>query len=79
MALAGLGRNCLRAAPGREKLRRMPVYEFDDLELDTDLRRLSRGGRRLEIGRTLLDLLIHLVRNPGRAVSKDELLALIRH
>lgn len=49
-------------------------YVFGPFRLDPLQRRLTRGDAELTVTPTVLDVLIHLVRNPGRVVTKDELL-----
>jgi TolB-like protein len=58
-------------APGKE--RHMP-FVFGDCVLDLDRRELSRGGAAIPITPKVLDLLIHLVENRERVVSRDDLL-----
>ncbi len=53
-------------------------YRFGDVHLDVGERRLSsRAGGNIPLMPKAFDLLVHLVRNSGRLVSKDELLAKI--
>jgi TolB-like protein len=47
---------------------------FGDCALDLDRRELARGGETVAIGPQVFDLLVHLVRNHERVVTKDELL-----
>ncbi|MFI5177954.1 MAG: winged helix-turn-helix domain-containing tetratricopeptide repeat protein [Vicinamibacterales bacterium] len=49
-------------------------YAFGDLELDVTERRLSRSGRHVTVAPKAYDVLVHLVRNAGRLVTKRELL-----
>jgi len=49
-------------------------YRFGDMALDVAERRLSRGGRSVPLAPKVHDLLVHLVRNAGRLVTKGELL-----
>jgi len=49
-------------------------YRFGEIVLDVAERRLSRGGRAVPLSPKAHDLLVHLVRNAGRLVSKGELL-----
>ncbi|HQQ76012.1 MAG TPA: winged helix-turn-helix domain-containing protein [Thermoanaerobaculia bacterium] len=49
-------------------------YRFGDMTLDVAERRLSRGGRSVPLAPKGHDLLVHLVRNAGRLVTKGELL-----
>jgi TolB-like protein len=50
-------------------------FLFEDYVLDTDRRELRRGSALLSIEPQVFDLLVFLVRNPDRVVSKDDLLA----
>src|SRR5262249_15460215 len=49
-------------------------FLFADCVLDTDRRELTRGSERVSVGPQVFDLLVHLVRNRDRVVSKDDLL-----
>ena len=53
------------------------LYRFDDLSLDTDRRELRRGADLVAIEPQVFDLLVYLVRNRERVVSKDDLIAAI--
>jgi TolB-like protein/Tfp pilus assembly protein PilF len=48
-------------------------FLFEDCTLDPDRRELRRGSQVVSIGPQVFDLLIYLVRNRDRVVSKDEL------
>jgi len=50
-------------------------YLFEDCVLDTDRRELRRGTDLVAVEPQVFDLLVHLVRNRARVVSKDDLLA----
>jgi len=50
-------------------------YLFDTFVLDTAVRELSEGGAAVRIEPKVFELLLHLLENRDRAVSKDELLA----
>ena len=52
----------------------MPVL-FGSYVLDTDRRELKRGGELIALEPQVFDLLVHLVRNRDRVVSKDDLIA----
>ena len=54
-------------------------YLFEDCVLDTDRRELRRGGDLVAVEPQVFDLLVHLVRNRERVVSKDDLLASVWH
>ncbi|MCR9279800.1 MAG: winged helix-turn-helix domain-containing protein [Pseudomonadaceae bacterium] len=49
------------------------VYEFSGFALDVPARELWQAEERVEVQRRVLDLLIFLVRNRDRTVTKDEL------
>jgi TolB-like protein/Tfp pilus assembly protein PilF len=49
-------------------------FRFADHTLDTDRRELHRGSEPLAVEPQVLDLLIYLVQNRGRVVSKDDLI-----
>ena len=50
-------------------------YLFEECALDTDRRELWRGPNLVAIEPQVFDLLVHLIRNRDRVVSKDDLLA----
>ena len=52
-------------------------YLFEDYGLDPDRRELLRGSEPLAIEPRVFDLLVHLIRNRDRVVSRDELLATV--
>ena len=54
-------------------------YLFEDCVLDTDRRELRRGTDLVALEPQVFDLLVHLVRNRERVVSKDDLLASVWH
>ena len=49
-------------------------FLFADHTLDTDTRELRRGGRPIAVQPQVFDLLVYLVENRDRVVSKDDLL-----
>lgn len=51
------------------------IYQFEDYSLDVDAQELRCGAARIEIEPQVFDLLIHVVRNRERVVSKDDLIA----
>jgi DNA-binding winged helix-turn-helix (wHTH) protein/alpha-beta hydrolase superfamily lysophospholipase len=53
------------------------AYLFADCELDCERRELRRAGRVVHLEPQVFDVLIHLVTNRNRVVSKDELLQAI--
>ncbi len=50
------------------------VLSFGDLELDREKKRVSRGGRGIDLGPTEYRLLEYLMERPGRVFSRDQLL-----
>ena len=50
-------------------------FLFEDYVLDTERRELRRGSALLSMEPQVFDLLVFLVRNRDRVVSKDDLLA----
>lgn len=51
------------------------VYRFGDFRLDVEDRRLSRGGSPVRLSPKAYELLVSLVRQAGRLLTKDALLA----
>ncbi len=51
-----------------------PRLRFGDVEIDLDAFELRRGGALLPVEPQVFELLTHLARNPGRLVTKDELI-----
>ena len=51
------------------------VYLFDEYSLDSELRELRRGPDIVSVEPQVFDLLTLLIRNCGRVVSKEDLLA----
>ena len=49
-------------------------YRFSDFEIDLDQHELRREGVSVHIEPQVFDLIVHLVRNHDRVVSKDELI-----
>jgi TolB-like protein len=50
-------------------------FLFTDHILDTELRELRRGSKAVAVEPQVFDLLVHLVQNRDRVVSKDDLIA----
>ena len=50
------------------------ILAFADVELDLDRYELRRGGTRVLVEPQVFDVLVHLARNSGRVVPKEELL-----
>ncbi len=67
-------RAVLRRA-SREMAARASTLEIDGLRLDLAARTVSRDGEAISLTRTEFDLLATLVQQPGRAFSRDELVA----
>src|SRR5215471_9483170 len=53
----------------------MSLIRFGDCELDLAGYEVRRAGRRCAVEPQVFELLAYLVRNPGRLVTKDELIA----
>jgi two-component system response regulator MprA len=53
---------------------RRGVLTYADVRLDQDTRQVTRGGRRIELRNKAFELLAYLLRNPGRILSRRELL-----
>src|SRR5262245_61226170 len=51
----------------------MPL-SFGDFLLDPDRRELSQGSQTVAIGPQVFDLLLHLIQNRDRVLSKDDLI-----
>ncbi len=58
-------------------LERNDLFEFGPFRLDLRARLLSKGSEPLPIAPKSFDVLAYLVRNAGRAVSREELLAAV--
>jgi DNA-binding winged helix-turn-helix (wHTH) protein len=52
-------------------------FHFGDHVLDVDRRELRRGSDRIAVEPQVFDLLIYLVQNRDRVVSKDDLIAAV--
>ncbi len=50
-------------------------FVFDNHVLDADRRELHRGSATIAVEPQVFDLLLHLVQNRNRVVSKDDLIA----
>jgi TolB-like protein len=53
------------------------LFRFEDFSLDSDRRELRRGADLVPIEPQVFDLLVHLVRNRDRVVSKDDMIAAV--
>ena len=62
-------------APPQERMR----LTFDDYVLVVGRRELWRGSQPIAVEPQVFDLLVYLVQNPDRVVSKDELLEAVWH
>ena len=60
-----------RTRPGPEN----PVLTFDDIELDQESYEVRRAGRAIELSPTEFRLLRYLMLNPGRVLTRSQLLA----
>ena len=58
----------------RRRQKERAVYQFGPFELDAASRRLLRGGKEVELTPKECDLLLFLVRQAGRALTRDEIL-----
>src|SRR2546430_8603887 len=50
------------------------IYEFDDFQLEPDERKLARRGQVVPLHGKAFELLLALIRNRGRLLTKDEIL-----
>ena len=62
------------ASVDRYVMNRQPVYRFDDFVVDPETWRLSRGGQEIHLKPGVLELLIYLIANRGRLVTRQELM-----
>lgn len=53
------------------------IYEFDDFHLEPDERKLLRHGQVVPLHGKAFELLLALIRNRGRLLTKDEIFALV--
>jgi len=49
------------------------IYRFDDFEVDPARRRFSRNGAQIPLYPKAFDILVYLVSNLGRTVTKEEI------
>jgi len=52
-------------------------FAFENYVLDPDRRELKQGSDAIAVGPQVFDLLLYLVRNRERVVSKDDLLGAV--
>jgi class 3 adenylate cyclase len=64
----------VESAPGQQPADEKPVFIFDGYTIDLHRRELRREEQVIHVEPQVYDLLVHLVRNRDRVVSKDELL-----
>jgi two-component system, OmpR family, response regulator len=64
----------LHALARRGEIERLPVLEIDDLRLDPVNHRVWRGGDEIELSAKEFLLLATLMRHPGRAMTRQQLL-----
>lgn len=50
------------------------IYGFGNCEVDVDRRELRKGGTAVHVEPQVFDLLVHLVQNAGRVLTKDKLI-----
>jgi DNA-binding winged helix-turn-helix (wHTH) protein len=50
------------------------IYSFGSCEIDVDRRELRKSGTAVHVEPQVFDLLVHLVRHPGRVLTKDTLI-----
>jgi DNA-binding response OmpR family regulator len=58
----------------RRRLKEMTVYRFGPFEFDAASRRLLRGGKEVVLTPKECELLLFMVRQAGRALTRDEIL-----
>ena len=51
-----------------------PVYRFDDFVVDPETWRLTRRGQEIHLKPVVLELLLYLIANRGRLVTREELM-----
>jgi len=52
-----------------------PALQLGRVEVDRDARKVRVDGNEVELTATEFDLLVHLMRNPGRVLSREQLLS----
>jgi hypothetical protein len=64
-------------SPGKTPEGQQLLYLFEDYALDTGRRELRRSDALLSVEPKVFDLLVHLIENRERVISKDDLLAAV--
>ncbi len=64
----------LQTALRRPKLAKSQIVHFADLEIDLETRAARRGTKKIALTAREYDLLVMLLRNPNRVLSRDQLL-----
>lgn len=61
---------------GRDRMTQEPVrcYRFRSFEVDPSERSVTDGGKPVPLSPRVFDLLLYMVRNPGRLLTKEELM-----
>jgi len=59
----------------RRRYASSPVVRFGDVEVDLDGRRVTRGGKQVELTAQEFRILEHLVVHPGRTFTRQELIS----
>lgn len=65
----------IRSVLRRRERDEVQALAFDDTRIDLKAKTVTRGGQPVELTAQEFKLLAHLVSNPGRTFSRDELLA----
>jgi TolB-like protein/DNA-binding winged helix-turn-helix (wHTH) protein/tetratricopeptide (TPR) repeat protein len=69
-----LARSPVRGPEDRYVMSQHPVYRFDDFVVDPETWRLTRREREIHVKPVVLELLIYLIANRGRLVTRQELM-----
>jgi len=64
----------MRGSGDRYVMNQYPVYRFDDFVVDPETWRLTRDGQEIHLEPVVLKLLIYLIANRGRLVTRQELM-----
>src|SRR5579862_9411864 len=68
------GSICLRVSQDLMSLVVRHLYRFGPFDLDESQRSLRRGDKKITLPPKAIDLLLYLVKNPLRLITKEELL-----